>query len=277
MTSKDVDTIAVLALLSSIGSAAIMSAFISFDYDTDRLHRIKNPEFYGYIGKSNKTKLTMFAALFSLSFFNLFVRSLTVVTVSIVGGKTLVITVLTCEMLLYFIVKLARRDFHYWTPVYGWLGIVMSVVSRVVVKAASDWTALVQFRHPQEVGGVYFTFTVGLSVVLGGFAAFAYSLESHVGHAWSDDQVTAVMASGCAMLALSFVVAVLSMKEPYRRTLLCMNTGTQHITQGWNDKDGEDCRDDKVKMEIFGANRHKWIWKEDVKKNVLGEKKRRAK
>ena len=79
------------------------------------------------------------------------------------------------------------------------------------------------------------------------------------------------------MLALSFVVAVLSMKEPYRRTLLCMNTGTQHITQGWNDKDGEDCRDDEVKMEIFGANRHKWIWKEDVKKNVLGEKKRRAK
>ena len=42
----------------------------------------------------------------------------------------------------------------------------------------TDWTACVHFRHPSDVGGAYFSFTLLLTIVMGVYAAFDYEAVS---------------------------------------------------------------------------------------------------
>ena len=51
--------------------------------------------------------------------------------------------------------KALRGDFWYWMPVGGNTEVLSSIVSRVLVKVVTDFTSIVQFRHPYEIGGMY--------------------------------------------------------------------------------------------------------------------------
>eukprot|EP00520_Triparma_pacifica_P012038 CAMPEP_0118647904 /NCGR_PEP_ID=MMETSP0785-20121206/8861_1 /TAXON_ID=91992 /ORGANISM="Bolidomonas pacifica, Strain CCMP 1866" /LENGTH=65 /DNA_ID=CAMNT_0006540041 /DNA_START=1 /DNA_END=195 /DNA_ORIENTATION=+ len=52
---------------------------------------------------------------------------------------------------LYLAVKMLRGDFWYWVPLGGKAEIVSSIVARVLVKIVTDFTSIVQFRHPNEL------------------------------------------------------------------------------------------------------------------------------
>ena len=62
-------------------------------------------------------------------------------------------------------VKVLRGDFWYWIPAGGNVEIVSSIVPRLLVKIVTDFTSIVQFRHPYELGGMYwllgFVLTIG--------------------------------------------------------------------------------------------------------------------
>ena len=49
-----------------------------------------------------------------------------------------------------------------------------SFFGRLLTKLATDWAATVQFRHPNEVGGSYFLFSIFLTVLMGLVSAFFY-------------------------------------------------------------------------------------------------------
>jgi hypothetical protein len=49
-------------------------------------------------------------------------------------------------------------------PVGGNAEIVSSIVNRVLVKVVTDFTSIVQFRHPNEVGGMYWMFGFVLTI-----------------------------------------------------------------------------------------------------------------
>jgi len=142
---------------------------------------------------------------------------------------------LVTEILLYLLFKLARGDFLYWIKIDGVLVIFVSFLLRVIIKALVDWTAVVQFRHPNKVGGFYFFVSLGLTIVMGlGKAtgvtasvpsrilsltlillaryftprpnpgcALNYDKES-TGGTLDEGAVVAVMSCACAGLALSF-------------------------------------------------------------------------
>ena len=50
------------------------------------------------------------------------------------------------ELLLYLAWKLARKDFLYWVQVEGALGILVSLLSRVLVKVIVDFCGCLHFR-----------------------------------------------------------------------------------------------------------------------------------
>jgi len=102
---------------------------------------------------------------------------MTVVLISLKGGFPLVILILSMEFLLYIALKVYRGDYMYWLPVYGVWGGVSHFLARLVIKLATDWTAVVQFRHPQEVGGVYFAFNMFVVMTMGISSAFLYETE----------------------------------------------------------------------------------------------------
>ena len=55
------------------------------------------------------------------------------------------------DIAFYLLYKVVRRDFTYWVPVDGFLGLVASVIARVMVKFVVDFADIMQFRHPNEV------------------------------------------------------------------------------------------------------------------------------
>ena len=64
---------------------------------------------------------------------------------------------LLADLIFYFGYKVLRRDFTTWMPFYGVLGLVVSFLVRLCVKFIADYTATIHFRHPKELGGLYFS------------------------------------------------------------------------------------------------------------------------
>lgn len=46
----------------------------------------------------------------------------------------------------------------FWPPISGVVMFVVSFLARIISKVIADFTSIVQLRHPNEVGGAYWTF-----------------------------------------------------------------------------------------------------------------------
>ncbi|GMH47303.1 hypothetical protein TL16_g00030 [Triparma laevis f. inornata] len=64
---------------------------------------------------------------------------------------------LLADMTLYLGIKVLRNDFTYHMPIYGVVGFILHFMVRVVAKLITDFTATIHFRHPRELGGLYFS------------------------------------------------------------------------------------------------------------------------
>ena len=111
------------------------------------------------------------------------------------------------------------------------MGLSTSFLCRCVVKIMVDWTACVHFRSANEVGGVYFCFTMLLSVGIGVLSV-----------ALSDDRGQIVaMAIACFCFAVFFAAFLVSIGSKYRRTFLDNKTGcelwTSRFVNGEGDKE----------------------------------------
>ena len=78
---------------------------------------------------------------------------------AMVGGQWVLIY-LVSDMGLYFVYKILRRDLWHWVPLQGAASVVESVLERLVVKVLVDFTGVIQFRAPAEMGGGYFAFNM---------------------------------------------------------------------------------------------------------------------
>jgi len=63
-----------------------------------------------------------------------FSRSLGLALLLAGGGKELAVLITGCEMVLYLLYKVVRKDFIYWTKAEGILAILVAFFSRVVTK-----------------------------------------------------------------------------------------------------------------------------------------------
>ena len=82
----------------------------------------------------------------------------------------------------------------------------MSVNIRWITKIVADWTAVINFRHPNEVGGLYFTIGIIVTVILGIVSSLLYD---EVRGAWSQ-QTVAYLGMRSSMLAVASYVMVLA-------------------------------------------------------------------
>ncbi|GMI18588.1 hypothetical protein TrLO_g8969 [Triparma laevis f. longispina] len=252
------DPAANLALLSSITTAAFMSCMMSYDWDTGKRKREEDAKFYGYMGDSAKGKIKVTLLLFFFSCFNLGVRSLSLVLLSM-HGAVMATSVFVSEMALFFAVKAIRQDFQYWLPVYGVTGFVASFFGRLLTKLATDWAATVQFRHPNEVGGSYFLFSIFLTVLMGLVSAFFYDhseaeKSSPEGCSWEESTMIRTMCFSCLGLLLSLTFLLLTIKRSYICTFTNPQTGKSYVQEKFfNDEL------DRYKVLIFANNENNWV------------------
>jgi hypothetical protein len=195
-------TSAVVSVVLSCISTAFTVTTIDFDLDTNKGYRSKNPEFYGYIPDTSSGHFRVFMLLFvyhsALTLGNTFSMAVLAQT----SWVWLVVYLLAdhCGLILY---KLTRGDLIWWIPAVGGPG---SMLARFIVKVIVDFTGYarsqpalglrphtgrsvsicakksgllcgrcVHFRHPLELGGIYFFVNALKSVASWFVAAALYS------------------------------------------------------------------------------------------------------
>lgn len=246
----DVSYIPVLSLALSLVTSSFLSADISFAWDWDAANRRKAPDFYGYLSSHIRPLVLSLTLMFWMSFFNLAIRTFFCILLYMKGGVALMYGVLALELAAYLLVKAARKDMWYWIPLYGVQGMIESVSARILIKIVTDWTACVQFRHPNEVGGYYFTINVLVNVLIGiASAMWRAKFDASVSH----DTAVLIMSALCIGLVLSYTCFVLSINNEYRHTFYDTQTSCAFIEKNFRSSTA-----DEFKFRVLSSNENKW-------------------
>jgi len=192
----------------------------------------------------------IFVCMVANSALLLMMRSLSVAMLMLVQTRYFLIYI-AGDMALYLLQKVLRGDFHYWLPIDGAVGLVLSLLARVIVKTIADFTGVIQFRHPGELGGLYWTVNMFMALVASFASLFVYFDSG--GEAVAERTAwTLVGCMGGAWL-ITFGVFFLVMKKDYRRTFFSTMSGKRnsmnYFLMG---------ADDQVKSEVLTINKHQW-------------------
>jgi len=219
----------------------------------DPQKRKMTPDFYGYI-PDDGTRAIIFGCMLLNSALMLLLRSFSA-SMLMLAKKRYFIAYLAGDLALYLLLKVVRGDFHYWFPVEGMTGLFISLLLRGIVKMITDFTGVIHFRGPQELGGMYWTLNMVsallasfLCVWIGGGGAVEWTIVGSLGGAW----------------AFTFGLFFLLMKKQYLHTFFTMQLGKQQVMDYFLKG-----ADDSGKKSILETNSAQW-WsiREDVKEWV---------
>ena len=240
--------------LASVAVSALttgfISASISFDYDVDPQKRKEAPEFYGYIPNDGK-RTAIFGAMVLNSTLLLLVRSLSAAMLMLVKKRYFVVY-MAGDMGAYLVQKVLRGDFYCWLPIDGAIGLFASLLLRVVAKTITDFTGLIHFRHPYDLGGVYWTCNVFLAL-LASFASVWIYFEHGGSEVAKREAWTMVGCMGGAWLT-AFGLFLLLMKKEYQNTFFSTKSGKQN-TMNYFLMGG----DDEAKSAVLDCNKQQWL------------------
>jgi hypothetical protein len=247
----DVAVAAWISLSVSALSTGFASATISYDFDTDPVRREQVPDFYGYV-PANPTKRSII--FFSMTLFSasmLVLRCLTIVVLGLLGGRWVSLYI-GADLGLYLLVKIVRGDFWYWIPAGGTTEILNSIVCRLLVKVVTDFTSIVQFRHPNEVGGMYWMF--GFVLTMGSLpVAILVAERGDVSDeglklAW---KVVGIFTPCTVVL---FAVFFFSIEKKYWGTFYSLERGKDGVIARFSNSNDER----KKAAAIFKNSKHYW-------------------
>jgi hypothetical protein len=260
---------ALFSFVFCIFTTAFTSTIVSYDFDISQENRKNETSFYGYIPGNLIRKAKVFLSLFALAAFNLLVRTYASILFYMEGGFTAISIVFGGEMLLFLLMKALRRDLWIDVPIYGFAGYVVSAFTRVLVKIVVDWTALVQLRHPNDVGGAYFTFSIFVTITGGIIAALGYEKKAVAevlegdeinlgseGAGIEESTVVTTMVIACVGTIISLGTLLLSINKEYVQTFIDTKTGDKSNQELFTDFEEEWRR-----VLIFDRNRYKWEYK----------------
>jgi hypothetical protein len=250
-------TSAWVSLSISALSTGFIGATMSYDYDTDPEKRSKTPDFYGYVPTNGTQRSILFAVLTCLSSCVLVIRCATIVLLGFYGRRW-VMGFILADLGLYLFIKIARKDFWYWLQIEGdLLGLGLTeffahLLARVLIKLVNDFTSIVQFRHPNEIGGAYWTGGFGLTMISLPLAISFYEYnggrEDIVLKAWTLAQILLPLSS------VLLLVFLLSIDARYRSTFFSLDTCKEFVIEKFRQAEN-----DKVKYEIFGTSTRVWM------------------
>lgn len=264
ITSKEGDnTLAWLSVAVSVFTTGFGSATVSYDYDTDPARRKETPNFYGFVPADAWKRLWVFVSMLLITSSMLMIKCMTIVLLGMVG-RNWVFAFIGADQALYLLVKLLRNDFWYWLPVGGSAEILSSIIVRVSIKLVVDFTSLVQFRHPQEVGGAYWSFS--FLVTMTSLSAAIKFYETNGG----DDKIVQLAWTMAwifiPLVLVSFAVLFYNMNRNYIRTFFSTQTG-----KGKNQDNFKNGPNDFIKLNIFWVTGHYWVGLEDEMKCFIEE------
>jgi hypothetical protein len=241
--------------IASIAISALTAGFtcasLSFDYDVDPAKRKDMPDFYGYI-PNGVSRTVAFACMTLNGTLVLLLRSFSAALLTLMAKKYLLWYV-ACDQGLYLTQKVFRGDFQYWLPVGGALGFITSLCFRVAIKIITDFTGIVQFRNPTELGGLYWAINLLLTGIMSIVTVHEYFRRTPaVEQLLAKSEAWAIVRVLCGTFVLSFMVFLSVIKKRYRRTFFSTKLGKVATMERF----ASDV--DSTKATIFRKNRAHW-------------------
>merc|ERR1711871_996910 len=181
----------------------------------------------------------------------LMIRCLTIVLLGMIDLK-LTLAYIGLDLGLYLAVKMLRGDFWYWVPLGGNAEIFSSLICRVMVKIITDFTSIVQFRHPYELGGMYWSFGFVMTIVTLPVAITIYASQggaaSVVRLAWR--LLYILIPSTLVMFCVFFI----NIDKKYRHTFYSTERGKDLTIRNFK----ENSEDSTKASFTFQMSRHHW-------------------
>jgi hypothetical protein len=260
-SNKDVGTSAWLSVAVSAITTGFASATISYDWDTSPAQREYAPDFYGYIPAKASKRTVVFVSMLLYTAGMLLIRCTTIVLLGLIGGSWAILYI-GADLGLYMFFKILRGDFWYWLPFGGNMEIVSSIFCRVIIKIITDFTSMVQFRHPNEVGGAYWLF--GLLLTIGSLPVSIYMASPYVDEG-AIDIASTIANSFILITMLCFAVFFFNIERKYLHTF-------------WSTKRSKDMsmsyflegESDEMRFGVLWTSRHHWVSIEGEVKKWVG-------
>jgi hypothetical protein len=251
-SDKEVGTSAWLSVAVSAITTGFASATISYDWDTNPAKREVAPDFYGYIPAEASKRTVVFVSMLLFTAGMLLIRCMTIILLGLMGGSWAFLYI-GADLGLYNLVKILRGDFWYWIPAGGNAEIVSSIVDRVIVKILVDFTSIVHFRHPNEVGGAYWLFGLLLTMVSLPVSIYIYLFSPYVG----DNPIDIA----------SFIVKYIIPMTTICLGVFFFNIERKYLHTFWSTQRSKDMsmayflegESDDIKILVFGSSRYHWV------------------
>ena len=130
------------------------------------------------------------------------------------------------------------------------------VFNSMLYLSTSQWmvafTGCAALRDPQELGGAFYTFTLGSTLVVGLLSAVLYEKDES-SDGMDESTAVIVMTTACTGMLISYVTLLLSMDRKFVRTFFWTKTGNQQIQEIFTKSSK-----DKWKIRVFKYNKRKW-------------------
>jgi hypothetical protein len=236
----------------SAACAGLSSATISYDFDVSPANRALAPDFYGYVPDDPLARSVTFLCLLVNSSLLLVIRSFSSALLLTTDTRFLGWYVLS-DLGVFLLQKILRGDFWYWLPVDGPVGALVSLFARILVKNVTDYTGIVTFRNPLEMGGVGWTVNLIAAAVVP-FAVIKLFFASNAASAIKEKTATTVMGSLAGIWLISLLLLLCLMDAKYRKTFFSLETGSQHVIARFKRRGAQD----ETKAKIIYYNRRLW-------------------
>jgi hypothetical protein len=246
----DVSDAAWVSLSVSALTTGYASATISYDWDTDPVKREQVPDFYGYVPANPTKRSIIFVAMMFFSASMLLIRCMTIVVLGLLDGKWSFLYI-GADLGLYLFVKALREDFWYWIPLGGNAEFVNSIACRVMVKVVGDFTSIVHFRHPNEIGGMYWMF--GFVLTIGSLPIAIFLAERGDGADEGHKLAWKFVGIFIPCAVLLFAVFFFNIEKKYWGTFYSLQRGKDMTVKNFQ----EGAEDVKAKY-IFKYSKHHW-------------------
>ena len=142
---------------------------------------------------------------------------------------------------IFFCYKIARRDFRYWARIYGGMSWITTFILRLVTKIIVDFTLIVHFRSPLELGGAYWSFNLFLNQIFCIASVFLYGKYSSDD---VDDQLVRnlwiVILGLIAFSMLNFYGFLSVINSEYIDGFISFTTGKQYIVANFDESETDE-------------------------------------
>jgi len=242
MRSERPTKTAVLSLFTACSSVAFTSASLSFDLDTSPNKRKDSPTFYGYVKDSPRARSATFLCMFLLTLSHLASKFFAIALLASIR-RSWVTFYLGGDVVSYLAYKAVRCDLRYQLNLPRALSILASFNQRVLSKIMADFTCVVHFRHPADLGGVYWCMNLVMSQASCFVAAKLY-IDHTAGEtgSLSQDTITTLLGTSFALWMFSFTGFFASIDKAYLHTFYDIASGKQHVVRSFRNATSDEDR-----------------------------------